>query len=60
MATLEKIRQKGVLLTVIIGGALLAFIIGGIDFNSMRQGARETVAVINGEEIKIAGILILS
>lgn len=54
MATLEKIRQKGVLLTVIIGGALLAFIIGGIDFNSMRQGARETVAVINGEEIKIA------
>ena len=54
MATLEKIRQKGVLLTGMIGWALLAFIIGGIDFNSMRQGARETVAVINGEEIKIA------
>ncbi len=54
MATLEKIRQRGVLLTVIIGGALLAFIIGGIDFTTMRQGARETVAVINGEEIKIA------
>lgn len=54
MATLEKIRQKGVLLTVIIGGALLAFIIGGIDFTTIRQGARETVAIINGEEIKIA------
>ena len=45
MATLEKIRQRGVLLTVIIGGALLAFIIGGIDFTTMRQGARETVAL---------------
>ncbi|MBP6230615.1 MAG: SurA N-terminal domain-containing protein [Paludibacteraceae bacterium] len=54
MATLEKIREKGVLLTIIIGGALLAFIIGGIDFTTMQQGARETVGIINDEEIKIS------
>lgn len=54
MATLEKIRQKGVLLTVIIGGALLAFIIGGIDFKSFNRSSREVVAEVNGNEIKIA------
>lgn len=56
MATLEKIRSKGVLLIVVIGVALLSFIIG--DF--LTQGstffskARETVAEINGEKINIA------
>lgn len=55
MATLEKIRSKGVLLLVVVGIALLSFIIG--DF--LTQGstffnkARETVAEINGEKISI-------
>jgi peptidyl-prolyl cis-trans isomerase D len=55
MATLEKIRSRGVLLIVVIGVALLSFIIG--DF--LTQGStffsktRETVAEINGEKINI-------
>ena len=53
MATLEKIRSKGALLVVVIGIALLAFIVG--DF--LNSGAtyfgksRETIAEINGEKI---------
>lgn len=56
MATLEKIRSKGVLLIVVVGLALLSFIIG--DF--LTQGStffnqsKETVADINGEKVKIA------
>lgn len=55
MATLEKIRSKGVLLIVVVGVALLSFIVG--DF--LTQGStffsqsRETVAVVNGEKINI-------
>lgn len=55
MATLEKIRSKGVLLLVIVGLALLAFIIG--DF--LNSGAtyfnrsHENVAEIAGESIHI-------
>lgn len=55
MATLEKIRSKGVLLIVVVGLALLSFIIG--DF--LTQGStffnqsKETVADINGEKVKI-------
>jgi peptidyl-prolyl cis-trans isomerase D len=55
MATLEKIRSKGVLLVVVVGLALLAFIVG--DF--LKEGSnyfnksRETVAKIEGEEINI-------
>jgi len=55
MATLEKIRKRGVLLIIVIGLALLSFIIG--DF--LTQGStffnksRETVAEINGKKIKI-------
>ncbi len=55
MATLEKIRSKGVLLIVVIGIALVSFIVG--DF--FTQGStfmgqnREKVAEINGEKIKI-------
>lgn len=55
MATLEKIRKRGVLLVIVIGVALLSFIIG--DF--LMQGStffnksRETVAEINGEKINI-------
>lgn len=53
MATLQKIRQRGVLLTVIIGLALLAFIIGGIDFNMITGNSRTVVAEVNGNEVKI-------
>ena len=55
MATLEKIRSKGVLLIVVIGVALVSFIVG--DF--LTQGStffnktRETVAKINGESVNI-------
>ena len=51
MATLEKIRSKSVLLLVVIGVALLAFIIG--DFlNSSRTifGPDSSVATVNGEK----------
>lgn len=56
MATLEKIRSKGVLLIAVVGFALLSFIIG--DF--LTQGStffnksKENVAEINGENINIA------
>jgi len=55
MATLEKIRSKGVLLVAVVGFALLAFIIG--DFlnsgSSYFNKSRETVAKIVGEDINI-------
>lgn len=55
MATLERIRSKGVLLIVIIGLALLAFIVG--DFlnhgSSFFNGSKDLVAKINGQKIKI-------
>ena len=55
MATLEKIRSKGVLLVVVVGLALLSFIVG--DF--LKEGStyfnksKETVAKIVGEDINI-------
>ena len=54
MATLEKIRQKSVLLIVVIGVALLAFIIG--DFISSSRsifGNDRTVASVGSEKIDI-------
>ena len=55
MATLEKIRSKGVLLLVVVGIALLAFIIG--DFlnsgSTYFNQSREMVAEIAGEDIHI-------
>jgi peptidyl-prolyl cis-trans isomerase D len=55
MATLEKIRSKGVLLVAAVGFALLAFIVG--DFlnsgSSYFNKSRETVAKIVGEDINI-------
>ena len=55
MATLDKIRSKGVLLALIIGFALLAFIIG--DFlnsgSSFFHQSREIVAEVAGEKINI-------
>lgn len=52
MATLEKIRSKSVLLLVIIGAALVAFIIGDF-FNSSRSifGSGTTVAKVDGKSI---------
>lgn len=53
MATLEKIRSKSVLLLIVIGVALLAFIIG--DFlNSSRTifGDDNSVASVDGEKIE--------
>ena len=52
MATLEKIRSKSVLLLVIIGVALLAFIIGDALTNSRNLfGDHTTVAKIGGTKI---------
>lgn len=55
MATLQNIRNKGVLLAVVIGVALLAFIIG--DFlnsgSTLFQQAKQNVAVIDGEKVNI-------
>ncbi len=54
MATLEKIRSKSVLLLIIIGAALLAFIIGDF-FSSSRTlfGVGSTVAKVDGKSIDI-------
>ncbi len=49
MATLEKIRSKGVLLMIVIGIALVAFIVG--DF-VRRNPQPDAIAKINGKEIK--------
>jgi len=52
MATLEKIRSKSVLLIVVIGVALLAFIVGDAITNSRNLfGDQTTVAKIGGEKI---------
>ena len=52
MATLEKIRSKSVLLIVVIGLALLAFIIGDAITNSRNLfGDRTTVAKIGNQKI---------
>lgn len=53
MATLEKIRSKSVLLIVIIGVALLAFIVGDALTNSRNLfGDHNTVAKIGGKKIE--------
>ncbi|MDE6399745.1 MAG: SurA N-terminal domain-containing protein, partial [Muribaculaceae bacterium] len=52
MATLERIRSKSVLLIVVIGVALLAFIVGDAITNSRNLfGDHTTVAKIGGEKI---------
>ena len=52
MATLEKIRSKSVLLIVVIGVALLAFIIGDAITNSRNLfGDQTTVAKLGGTKI---------
>ena len=52
MAALEKIRQKAVLLTVAIGVALLAFILGDAErVVSSVFGNNNTIAKVDGEKI---------
>jgi peptidyl-prolyl cis-trans isomerase D len=53
LATLENIRKRGVLLSVVIGGSLLAFILGGIDFQTVFGESRTTVGSVEGNEISI-------
>jgi len=55
MATLEKIRSKGVLLVVVVGLALLAFIVGDFlkEGSNFFNKSREIVAKIDGEDINI-------
>ena len=53
MATLENIRKRGLLLSIVIGGSLLAFILGGIDFQTMFGDSRTTVGTVEGNEISI-------
>lgn len=59
MATLEKIRSKSVLLLIIVGLALLAFIIG--DFvnsgSSFFNQKKMVVAEVDGEDIKLEDFL---
>ena len=52
MATLEKIRSKSVFLIIVIGVALLAFIIGDALTNSRNiLGDHTTVAKVGGTKI---------
>ena len=55
MATLEKIRSKGVLLVVVVGLALLSFIIGDFlkEGSTFFNKSKETVAKIAGDDINI-------
>ncbi|MBP5307409.1 MAG: SurA N-terminal domain-containing protein [Paludibacteraceae bacterium] len=55
MATLQKIRNRGVLLLVVIGAALLAFIIGDFlnNSSSILNQDRDNIAEINGKAIKL-------
>ena len=49
MATLEKIREKRVLLLVLVGGAMFAFVLG--DFLTNTDRKEQFVAEIEGEKI---------
>ena len=53
MATLQKIRDKGVLLVAIIGIALLAFILGDLltSGNTLFAKSRDKAFVVNGQVI---------
>ena len=53
MAVLNKIRQRSLVLILVIALALFAFVIGDIFRNSDGFGAsQDVVATINGEDIK--------
>lgn len=53
MATLEKIRQRGILLTCIIGFALILFIFTGVDFQTLFGDSHTLVGEVNGTKIEI-------
>jgi len=55
MAVLDRIRSKGVLLVVVVGLALLAFIVGDFlkEGSTFFNKSKETVAKIEGEDINI-------
>ncbi len=55
MATLQKIRNNGVLIAIVIGGALLAFILGDmIRQGKSLMGAKKThIAVINDKSVDV-------
>ena len=55
MAVLGKIRQQSIILILVIGMALFAFVISGVfDGNSANNGPTEPIAVVNEEEIDIS------
>ncbi len=55
MATLERIRSKGILLLIVIGLALVAFIVGDFlnNSSSLFTQSQENIAEIDGEVYKI-------
>lgn len=55
MATLEKIRSKGLLLLIVVGLALVVFIVGDLvnSGSTYFQENSANVAVINGDKVKI-------
>ena len=50
MATIGKIREKSGLMLIIIGGAMVAFILGDL-FSSRGGATTQDIGVINGESI---------
>lgn len=54
MAVLGKIRQQSIILILVIGMALFAFVISGVfDGGSANNGPTDPIAVVNEEEIDI-------
>ena len=55
MAVLGKIRQQSIILILVIGMALFAFVISGVfDGNSSNDGPTDPIAIVNEEEIDIS------
>ena len=55
MAVLGKIRQQSIILILVIGMALFAFVISGVfDGNSANNGPTEPIAIVNDEEIDVS------
>ena len=53
MAALQRIRQHSVALLVIVGGAMVAFIVGDLiqSSSSIMQSSRDKVVTINGKKV---------
>ncbi|CAG0961852.1 MAG: hypothetical protein HND27_03515 [Bacteroidetes bacterium] len=52
MAVIGKIREKSTLILIIIGGALLAFVLGDLLGNKGSMGGPVNIGEINGQEIQ--------